>query len=217
LRKIAEKHAEMLIAELDHRVKNILAVVSSVVTQTLRAGGTAEAARTELEGRIQAISRAHGLLTELGGVEGSLLELVATELLPYRQRENVVFSGADVVLSSRANLNLALAIHELATNSAKYGSLSAEEGHLDVTWRVTGTTGASELEIIWLETAGPPVVPPSRRGFGTKLIELSLVRGLEAKVNREFLEAGVRCQISVPFTQDIGRVRSVGPAGTATR
>jgi two-component system CheB/CheR fusion protein len=217
LRKIAEKHAEMLIAELDHRVKNILAVVSSVVTQTLRAGGTAEAARTELEGRIQAISRAHGLLTELGGVEGSLLELVATELLPYRQRENVVFSGADVVLSSRANLNLALAIHELATNSAKYGSLSAEEGHLDVTWRVTGTTGASELEIIWLETAGPPVVPPSRRGFGTKLIELSLVRGLEAKVNREFLEPGVRCQISVPFTQDIGRVRSVGPAGTATR
>ncbi len=217
LRKIAEKHAEVLMAELDHRVKNILAVVSSVVTQTLRAGGTAEAVRAELEGRIQAISRAHGLLTELGGVEGSLLELVATELRPYRQRENVVISGADVVLSSRANLNLALAIHELATNSAKYGSLSAEEGHLDVTWRVIGANGESELEIMWLETAGPPVAPPSRRGFGTKLIELSLVRGLKAKVIREFLAAGVRCHISVPFTQDIGRVRSAGRSDATTR
>jgi len=208
MRKIAEQHAEMLMAELDHRVKNILAVVSSVVSQTLKAGGTAEAAREKIEGRIQAISRAHGLLTELGGVEGSLLELVATELRPYKQRQNVVMSGADVVLSSRANLNLALAIHELATNSAKYGALSTEGGHLKVTWRVTGVNGKSELEIMWLESAGPPVAPPSRRGFGTKLIELSLVRGLKAKVNREFLEAGVRCQILVPLTEDIGRLRS---------
>lgn len=208
LRKIAEKHAEMLMAELDHRVKNILAVVSSVVTQTLRSGGSAEAARGEIEGRIQAISRAHGLLTELGGVEVSLLELVATELRPYRQRENVVMSGADVMLASRVNLSLALAIHELVTNSAKYGALSTEKGHLEVTWRVTESNERSELEIMWLETAGPPVAPPSRRGFGTKLIELSLVRGLKAKVNREFLESGVRCHISLPFTEDMGRVRS---------
>jgi two-component system CheB/CheR fusion protein len=208
LRKIAEQRAELLMAELDHRVKNILAVVSSVVTQTIRAGGTAEAAGAEIEGRIQAIARAHGLLTELGGVEGSLHELVATELRPYSQRENVVMSGPDVMLSSRANLSLALAIHELATNSAKYGALSTEEGHLEVTWRVTGANGKSELEIMWLESGGPLVVPPSRRGFGTKLIELSLVRGLKAKVNREFLEAGVRCQISVPLAEDIGRVRS---------
>jgi len=113
-----------------------------------------------------------------------------------------------VILSSRANLSLALAIHELATNSAKYGALSTEEGHLNVTWRVTEANGKSELEIMWLETDGPPVAPPSRRGFGTKLIELSLVRALKAKVNREFPETGVRCQISVPFTEDIGRVRS---------
>src|SRR5665213_3856918 len=104
-RKIAEERAALLMAELDHRVKNILAVVSSVVTQTLSAGGTAETARTEIEGRIQAISRAHGLLTELGGVEGSLRELLENELRPYRQRENVVMSGADVILSSRANLS----------------------------------------------------------------------------------------------------------------
>jgi len=156
-------------------------------------------------------------LSELGGVEGSLRELVATELRPYNQRANVTMSGDDVVLSSRANLSLALAIHELATNSAKYGALSTGEGHLEVTWRVTGPNGKSELEIMWLETAGPLVTPPSRRGFGTKLIELSLVRGLKAKVNREFLEAGVRCQISVPFTEDIGRIVSVDASGTPSR
>ena len=217
MRKNAEKHVEMLMAELDHRVRNILAVVTSVVTQTLKAEGTPEVARAEIEGRIQAISRAHGLLTELGGVEGSLLELVATELQPFRQRENVEISGADVVLSSRANLTVALAIHELATNSAKYGSLSTEKGHLKVTWRVTEAKGKSELEIMWLETAGPPVAPPSRRGFGTKLIELSLVRGLNAKVNREFLEAGVRCQISVPFTEEMGRIRSGDNSDTTLR
>jgi len=209
MRKTAEERAKLLMAELDHRVKNILAVVSSVITQTLKTGGTIEVLRAEIEGRIQAISRAHALLTELGGVEGSLYELVATELRAYENRAKVTMSGDDVVLSSNANLSMALAIHELATNSAKYGSLSTEEGHLDVTWRVTGNDEKPELEIVWLETDGPPVAPPSRRGFGTKLIELSLVRGLNAKVNREFLKTGVRCEISVPLSDSVGRVRSV--------
>ncbi|UTP40896.1 PAS domain S-box protein [Phenylobacterium sp. LH3H17] len=216
MRKLAEERAKMLMAELDHRVKNILAVVSSVVTQTLKAGGTVETARAEIEGRIQAISRAHALLTELGGVEGSLRELVATELRPYEHRANVTMSGDDVILSSNANLSMALAVHELATNSAKYGSLSTEEGHLEVTWCVRGTDAESELEVMWLETGGPPVAPPSRRGFGTKLIELSLVRGLNAKVNREFLETGVRCEISVPLTDTIGRIRLVAKSGDAS-
>ena len=216
MRKLAEDHSAMLMAELDHRVKNILAVVSSVVTQTLKAGGSAQSARTELEGRIQAIARAHGLLRELGGVEGSLGRLVATELKPYKQRANVRTAGDDVVLTSRANLSMGLAIHELATNSAKYGSLSSEQGHLEVTWRVIDAAGKPVLEILWLETGGPLVTPPKDRGYGTKLIELSLVRGLSATVNREFLKAGVRCDISIPFTPEIGRIRPALPAGEAS-
>lgn len=208
MRKIAEDHTEMLMAELDHRVKNILAVVSSVVSQTLNAGGAPQTARAEIEGRIQAISRAHDLLTERGGVEGSLRELLANELRPYMRGANITTSGEDIVFTSRANLSVALAMHELATNSAKYGALSTDDGHLDVSWRVTGASDNPELEIVWLETGGPPVTPPVRRGFGTKLIERSLASGLKAKVNREFLEAGVRCQISLPLIQDIGRIRS---------
>ena len=215
-RKLNEEHTAMLMAELDHRVKNILAVVSSVVTQTLKAGGSNPVARAEIEGRIQAISRAHGLLTELGGVEGSLGKLVATELKPFKHRTNVTTAGDDVVLTSRANLSMALAIHELATNAVKYGSLSVEQGHLDVTWRVTDAGGQPELEIVWLETGGPPISPPAGRGYGTKLIELSLVRGLAAKVNREFLETGMRCHIMVPFTPEIGRIRTAEAAGEAS-
>ena len=215
MRKLAEEHSAMLMAELDHRVKNILAVVSSVVTQTLKTDGSARSAGVEIEGRIQAISRAHGLLTELGGVEGSLAKLVATELKPFKHRTNVTTAGDDVVLTSQANLSVALAVHELATNSVKYGSLSTEAGRLAVTWRVIAAEGGQVLEILWLETGGPPVTPPKNRGFGTKLIELSLVRGLSAKVDREFLEAGVRCCISIPFTPEIGRIRTAQTANEA--
>jgi two-component system CheB/CheR fusion protein len=208
MRKLAEERAKMLMSELDHRVKNILSVVSSLVSQTLKTGGTIEVVRAEIEGRIQAISRAHALLTELGGVEGALHELVSTELLPYANRANVSIAGDDVVLSSNANLSMALAVHELVTNSAKYGALSTEQGCLDFTWRVTETDSNLELQILWVETGGPPVVTPTRRGFGTKLIELSLVRGLNARVNRQFLASGVRCEIFVPLSADIGRLRS---------
>jgi two-component system CheB/CheR fusion protein len=207
-RKLAEERANMLMAELDHRVKNILSVVSSVVTQTLKESESNKTARAEIEGRIQAIARAHSLLTERGGVEGSLRELVDNELRPYKRNANVTISGDDIVLTSRANLSIALAIHELATNAAKYGALSTSEGHLDVTWQIKGASHNPELEISWQEAEGPVVTPPIRRGFGTKLIERSLVIGLSAKVNREFLETGVRCVISVPLTPDIGRIRT---------
>lgn len=216
-RKMAEQHTAMLMAELDHRVKNILAVVSVVVNQTLKAGGDALAAKSEIEGRILAISRAHGLLTEFGGVEGSLRDLIATELKPYQHKSNVKVSGDDVVLTSKANVSLALAIHELATNSAKYGALSTTEGLLDLTWRVKGASPSLTLEIVWVEAGGPPVKTPTSRGYGTKLIELSLVRGLAATVNREFLETGVQCSIILPLTEDIGRLRSVSLANKAPR
>ena len=103
---------------------------------------------------------------------------------------------------------MALAIHELSTNAAKYGSLSVPGGKLGVTWRVVGDDISQSLEIVWLETGGPSVTTPSRRGFGTKLIEVSLVRGLSATVDRAFAQTGVRCSIAVPLVSDVGSVRS---------
>ena len=195
-------------AELDHRVKNILAVVSSVVSQTLRSGGPPEAFSAEIEGRIMAIARAHNLLTDHGGTEGSLRDLVATETKPFEQHDNVILNGPNVLLTSKASLTLALAVHELATNAAKYGSLSVPEGKLGVSWQVVGDNSPQSLEISWLETGGPSVAQPSRRGFGTKLIEVSLVRGLKATVDRTFDETGVRCIISIPLVADVGTIRA---------
>lgn len=210
-RKAAEERALLLMAELDHRVKNILAVVSSVVTQTLRSGGRPDEVSAEIEGRIMAIARAHNLLTDQGGIDGSLGEMIATEVKPFDRGRSTSAIGPDVVLTSRSSLSLALVIHELATNAAKYGGLSVEGGRLDVVWQVNGSGDALRLEIDWRESGGPPVAKPSRRGFGTKLIEISLVRGLGATVEREFLEAGVRCRIAIPLKPDVGSVRTIDP------
>lgn len=211
-RKAVEERANLLLAELDHRVKNILAVVSAVVTQTLKSGATLEVAKEEIEGRITAIAHAHGLLTIHGGVEGSLRDLVATELAPYQQQGKQIIEGDDVSLSSKSSLIFALAIHELATNAAKYGALSTPQGRVSVNWTLADTAAGRVLEFVWVETGGPRVDPPSHRGFGTRLFEQSLARGLSATVERDFLPSGIRCRILLPFSEDVGRLRRSAPS-----
>jgi two-component system CheB/CheR fusion protein len=205
-RRLAEERNALLMAELDHRVKNILAVVSVVVSQTLKAADLPLDARDEIEGRITAIARAQGQVSE-HGVEGPLQGLIATELSPYQQRCNITMSGQEVLLTSKASLILALAIHELATNAAKYGALSVPAGELAISWEVTPGPKAPLLTLLWEERGGPIVIAPTRRGFGTKLIELSLTRGLGAEVQREFLESGVQCRIRFALADDLGRLR----------
>lgn len=205
-RREAEERAALLMAELDHRVKNILAVVSSVVRQTLRTVESPRDAMEEIEGRITAIARAHGLLTGHGGMEGSLSELVRTELAPFESHSLLSIDGDDVVLTAKTSLILGLAFHELATNAAKYGALSTAGGELAVSWEATSTPDPV-LTIIWQERGGPPVTPPTRRGFGTKLIEVGLIQGLGAAVDRDFLETGLCCRITVPLVAEVGRLR----------
>jgi two-component sensor histidine kinase len=136
---------------------------------------------------------------------------------PYEQKSNISLSGDDVILTSKASLTLVLAVHELATNAAKYGCLSVGDGQLTVSWRVTGAGRPQQLEIDWREAGGPPVIAPSRRGFGTKLIEVSLVRGLGATVDRDFAETGVCCSIAIPLTPDIGSMRAdASSSGSST-
>lgn len=212
-RKAAEERRQLLMAELDHRVRNILAVVRSVVGQTLKVRETPESTCKDVEGRISAIARAQTLLTRSGGFEGSLKSLIETELAPYRTDSKVMITpdtSNEVFLSSDASLTLGLALHELATNAAKYGALSAPDGQLEVTWRVGNIGKQAEIEIRWLERGGPAVTAPSRRGFGTILIERSLVHRLAAVVQRNFLEGGMHCLIRFALTPDLGRVAPTG-------
>jgi len=208
-RKAAEERASLLMAELDHRVKNILAVAGSVVTQSLKTDAPLETLRREIEGRITAIARAQSVVTGQGGVESSVEELIEAELAPFKASRNVVVSSdttGDVLLCSHASLSLGLALHELATNAAKYGALSTESGRLEVSWSLKGEQ-ALQLTLLWSESGGPVVEAPSRRGFGSKLIELSLEHGLGANVTREFRKSGLLCVIEIPLHNDVGRWR----------
>ncbi len=203
-RKTAERNAALLLAELDHRVKNILAIVSSVISQTPTTGLTAEALATEVEGRVEAITKAHNLVMRAGGIEVSLRTIITTELAPYSrdgEETNLIITGRDVALTPKAGLALAMAIHELATNAVKYGSLSTTSGRLAIAWEITDIASVRTLTLTWSETGGPAVQPPKRRGYGTTLIEQALTYNLGAKVTREFLAAGLRCTMAIPLEE----------------
>jgi two-component system CheB/CheR fusion protein len=206
-RRAAEQKAALLLSELDHRVKNILAIVSAVVTQTLRTCASPEAFAEEIQGRIGAIAKAHSLLTQSGRGELLLRALVQTELAPYdRATGNVEISGSAVSLTPKAGMALAMAIHELASNAAKYGSLSNASGRLSVTWAVEQRPHGPVLVLNWSETGGPVVAAPTHRGFGTTLIERGLAHELDAEVTQAFLPEGLRCTIAIPMTTEIDLV-----------
>jgi two-component system CheB/CheR fusion protein len=206
-RRQGDRERSLLLGELDHRVKNILATVSSIVTQTLKADDTPANFATSLQGRIKALTRAHNLLTRGGDIGGALEIILQTELAPYIDTaDRVTIEGPRVTLTPKAGLSLAMAVHELATNAAKYGALSVPEGRLSISWQSVTDTERQSLRIVWQEKGGPRVSPPSKRGFGTTLIERALAYEFEAKVDRTFALGGLTCVFQLPLTREIGYV-----------
>ena len=211
-RKLADKNKNLLISELNHRIKNLMMVTSSLIARSLKGSETREDFAEAIDGRIRALSRVQDLLIDNSWDEASLRQIVAGELEPYRDShgaENIVIREAeDVLMTPHATLPLTMALHELATNAAKYGALSSAGGQVEVSWSVVQADSASALKLIWTERGGPKVEPPKRRGFGSQLIERSLVYELQAKVIREFPAEGVRCTITLPLTEKTGRLVS---------
>jgi two-component sensor histidine kinase len=199
-RKRAEEHQRLLINELNHRVKNTLATVQSIAAQTLRNAGTTDEARSALESRLFALSRAHDVLTRENWEGAGLREIVREAVAPYRGAGDERFQvrGPDVWLSPRMALALAMALQELATNAVKYGALSNESGRIAIEWRVAQETGGDRLYLAWTEGGGPPVTPPQRRGFGTRLIDRSLAQDLNGEVKIQFTASGVVCTVDAP-------------------
>jgi two-component sensor histidine kinase len=204
-RKEAEQRQKLLLDELNHRVKNTLATVQSLATQTLRGAGSPEQFRRTFEARIVALSKTHDLLTTRNWQGAELEEIVAEQLKPYAMdRTRLVLEGDAVALTPRAALVLSLVFHELATNAAKYGALSTTAGRLEVRWHTEpgqpGTAAPPDcVKLLWCETGGPPVTPPQRRGFGSRLIERSTSE-LDGAAQLEFDPAGLRYSITVPLT-----------------
>jgi len=201
-RKAWEQRQKLLMDELNHRVKNTLATVQSLAAQTARAARTPAAFREGFEGRLIALSKAHDQLTVHHWESADLRELLSGSLAPYAGAgsERVILRGEDIVLRPRAVLTLAMAIHELTTNAAKYGALSVPGGRIEIHWQpVRGDKGRSQLRIDWIEQGGPVVAVPDQRGFGSKLIEGSIAAELGGTARMTFDPEGLRCEIVIPM------------------
>jgi PAS domain S-box-containing protein len=190
-RKAAEERQQLLIHELNHRVKNNLATVQAIAFQTLKGDQAMAEARSRFEARLMALSRTHNLLTDQSWSGAPLDRIVRESTEPLAGEERCTASGDPLWLAPHAALALSLALHELATNAAKYGALSAEQGRVAIEWRMD----EDHLLLEWKERGGPPVTPPERRGFGSRLIERGLESDLGGGAKLDFEPDGLRCTI----------------------
>ncbi|WP_091738235.1 sensor histidine kinase [Phenylobacterium immobile] len=202
-RRRAEEHLRLMIDELNHRVKNTLATVQSISRQTIRGGAVPEAVRDNLDSRLLALSAAHDVLTSEQWSGADLTPIAARACEPFGGPPAINLSGPSVRLSPRIAIALALALHELCTNAAKYGALSRPTGRVRIEWRFKDSSEQPELEITWRESGGPPVTPPSRQGFGSRLIQRSLAAEMGGQAYIDYAPEGVVCRLGVRLSHSV--------------
>lgn len=200
--KAAQQHQQLLINELNHRVKNTLATVQSIAVQTLRSSASDRDARAAFEARLLALSKVHNILTRENWEGAALSDIVAEVLAPHESDHRARFEidGPDVRVHPRMALPLAMALHELATNATKYGALSNEAGVVAIAWGLTPAPDQQRLWLRWAESGGPPVAPPVRKGFGSRLIERSLVMELGGEAAIDYAVTGLVCRVEAPLS-----------------
>jgi two-component sensor histidine kinase len=203
----AIERQELLAREVDHRARNALAVIQSIVALT-PPDDSAKFAEA-IKGRIRAMAMAHNLLSESRWRGADLLNLVNDELAPYAQEDRVSVCGLPVSIAPTVAQNLALAVHELATNAAKYGALSSSGGRVWVNWRQEG----EQLRIEWVEECAHEVTRPSKTGFGSKVIDASIKSQLGGHVQKDWRATGLNCTLSLPMTHFTLRERGQAQSG----
>lgn len=187
----------MLINELNHRVKNTLAVIQSIAGKTFSDTRDPRASRRAFEGRLMALAAAHDLLTSESWEAAELGSLIKMTLRPFAAEQRLEVSGPDLRVRPQAAVSLSLALHELATNAAKYGALSNDKGRVTIRWTVT-RGDLSMFRLVWRERGGPEVIPPPKSGFGSRLITQGLSGELGGPVTLDFAPDGVICAIEAP-------------------
>jgi PAS domain S-box-containing protein len=195
-RKRAEERQNLLAREVDHRAKNALALAQSIVRLTQ--GDNVKSYVRAVEGRISALARVHTILSLSNWQGAELGKLVDEELAPYAVSDQIAFSGSNIQLQPATAQTLALALHELVTNSAKYGALSTLSGRLSIKWENRGNT----LQMLWEERDGPPVAKPVSRGFGTRSVIASIESQLGGQAEFDWRSEGLICRLSVPLQPD---------------
>lgn len=195
----AEEHLRLMNEELKHRGKNMLSVVSAIASQTFR-GAVASTAMEAFRGRINAFGKAHDALTAANWTVTSVYDIVQGALAPHKTGEDrFSISGPQTMFGPQQALSLALTVHELATNAVKYGALSNDEGHVAITWNENHDGETPTFHFLWQEKDGPAVVKPSKKGFGSRLIESVLANDLKGRVEVSYDPSGLRCRIDAPM------------------
>jgi PAS domain S-box-containing protein len=195
-RKRAEERQRLLVRELDHRVKNVLACVSTVAQRTREGSNSMDAFLQTFDGRIQSMANAHALLSRSQWQGVSLAELVRSELAPCAREGSATVEGPAVVLTADATQPMAMVLHELVTNASKYGALANPHGRITVRWDWPGPEERLALE--WAEAGGPMVVAPAQTGYGTGAIRSLIPYELGGTVDLSFEAGGLRCRIELP-------------------
>jgi two-component sensor histidine kinase len=210
-RKLTEEHLRMMVAELDHRVKNVLATVSALTSRTQDASGSVADFVATLDARIQSMAATHQLLSGQQWKGIPLADLARRELAPYATHDNTQIEGPDITLKAEAAQAVSMVFHELTTNAAKHGALSTPDGRVSVRWyRLQNGDADSRLCVEWQEAGGPAVQDPGRCGYGMEVIRGLLPYELDGKVDLAFPAEGVRCRFDVPLSQLTGGDRLVG-------
>ncbi|MGJ8571405.1 MAG: sensor histidine kinase [Hoeflea sp.] len=195
-RKEAEERQELLVQELHHRVKNNLATVQSIVNFTLKTSETVEAFNEGISNRISALARSHSMLTSKPDQTSDLKTILMTELVPYDDGRRIRLEGPELGVPGDVAMAIAMAVHELTTNAAKYGALSSRDGHVEISWAVEhGADSEHSFSMNWLERNGPSVTEPTKRGFGSILLERVLGRQLGGSVQIAYPPTGVQVLI----------------------
>jgi PAS domain S-box-containing protein len=198
-RQRAEDHQRLLMAELNHRVKNTMAIVQSIATQSLRDAPDPEEAVATFGERLRALAAAHDALTAESWSGADLRTLIEAGVAAVEDRAVVTIDGPPVRLGPRIALSLSMALHELATNAVKHGALAAPEGRVAIDWRLEGAGAERRLRLRWRERGGPPVAPPARRGFGSRMLERALAADTRGRATLDFAPEGLVFELDAPL------------------
>ena len=196
-RKQAQARQEVLTRELHHRTKNIFAVVQAVVLRSFSGKQSVEDAKKTVVKRLQSLANTHALLIDKQWQGADIVEVVRTEMSPYSDR--VTIDGPSVILTAQAAQNFALALHELATNAAKYGALSTQDGQVLISWSVSESDTRGRFTFNWQEQGGPTVLPPTAKGFGRVVLEQVMAEFFDPPPQIEFSPTGVSYGLSGPL------------------
>jgi PAS domain S-box-containing protein len=212
--KRADQQRDLMIGELNHRVKNTLALVQSLATQTGHTAVSLEEFEKAFTTRLHALAAAHDLLTDTNWEGTTLHHVIKTAVAPFTAREGITthidIAGPTVWINSNTAITLALAFHELVTNAAKYGALSIDTGRVKISWMATPVVNPTEVDLSWRESGGPAVKPPARTGFGSMLLERVLAYEADGKVDLSFPTSGVEFNFKLPLSE---KVRLIGSGG----